>query len=134
MGRIRSDDDDQRRFLHLQEHDRDGDDARRVAALSCRGLCSLAAHLQGDLRNLGIRIRTGIHTGEIEQRDSDVGGIAVHICARIMGSADADEILVSRTVKDLTIGSSLDFRPRGAFTLKGVGGEWELYAVDVDPR
>jgi class 3 adenylate cyclase len=93
-----------------------------------------AAHLQSDLRNLGIRIRTGIHTGEIEQRDSDVGGIAVHICTRIMGSADADEILVSRTVKDLTIGSSLDFRPRGAFTLKGVGGEWELYAVDVDPR
>ncbi len=88
-----------------------------------------ASDIVGSLDRIGIKIRTGIHTGEIEVRDQDIGGIAVHLCARIMASAGADEILVSRTVKDLVIGSSISFRPKGTFTLKGVGGQWELYAL-----
>ena len=89
-----------------------------------------ASELVDGLDHIGIEIRTGIHTGEVEQRDGDIGGIAVHLCARIMASAGAGEVLVSRTVKDLVIGSSLAFRPKGTFTLKGVGGEWELYALE----
>jgi pimeloyl-ACP methyl ester carboxylesterase len=74
-------------------------------------------------------IRTGIHTGEIETRGGDVGGIAVHLAARIMAEAHADEILVSRTVKDLVVGSDLSFRDRGTHALKGIDEAWHLYAV-----
>jgi pimeloyl-ACP methyl ester carboxylesterase len=78
---------------------------------------------------LGLPIRAGLHTGECELRDSDVGGIAVHIGARVMAEAAPSEVLVSRTVKDLTVGSDIVFEDRGARELKGVPGEWELFAV-----
>jgi class 3 adenylate cyclase len=81
------------------------------------------------LSDVGIDIRTGIHTGECELRNGDIGGIAVHIGARVMASAGAGEILVSSTVKDLTVGSDIDFKDRGSHALKGVPGEWRLYAV-----
>jgi pimeloyl-ACP methyl ester carboxylesterase len=78
---------------------------------------------------IGLPIRAGLHTGECELRDSDVGGIAVHIGARVMAEAGPSEVLVSRTVKDLTVGSDIVFEGRGAHELKGVPGEWELFAV-----
>ena len=78
---------------------------------------------------LGIEIRAGVHTGEVEVRGDDVGGIGVHIGARIASLAGADEVWVSRTVKDLTTGSGLELVDRGCHPLKGVPDEWELYAV-----
>ena len=74
-------------------------------------------------------IRAGLHTGEVELRGDDVGGIAVHIGARVAAVAGAGEVLVSRTVKDLVAGSGIAFTDRGAHTLKGVPDEWQLYAV-----
>jgi len=78
---------------------------------------------------LGLEIRAGIHTGEIEHIGDDVGGIAVHIGARIAGLAGASEVLVSRTVKDLVAGSGIEFEDRGEHSLKGVPDEWRIYAV-----
>jgi class 3 adenylate cyclase len=82
------------------------------------------------LRSLGIQIRCGLHTGEIELRDDDIGGIGVHIAARIHALAQADEILVSSTVKDLVAGSGVNFTNRGSHALKGVPDEWQLFAVE----
>ena len=79
--------------------------------------------------NHGITLRAGLHTGEIELRASDVAGIAVHIAARIAALADPNEILVSRTVVDLTAGSGLRFEPRGDHQLKGVPGDWALFTT-----
>src|SRR5262249_8271607 len=79
---------------------------------------------------LGIEVRAGIHTGECELLDTDVGGIAVHIAARICGQAGAGEILVSRTVRDLVVGSGLGFEDRGDVELRGVPGTGQLLAVD----
>jgi pimeloyl-ACP methyl ester carboxylesterase len=79
---------------------------------------------------LGIEIRVGIHTGECELMDIDIGGIAVHIAARILGQAGAGEILVSRTVRDLVVGSGTGFEDRGNVELRGVPGSWQLLAVD----
>lgn len=76
-----------------------------------------------------IEIRTGVHTGEVELRGSDVGGIAVHLAARIQGQAAAGDVLVSRTVVDLAAGSGLRFEPRGRHELKGFDVAWELYAA-----
>jgi class 3 adenylate cyclase len=81
------------------------------------------------LQPLSLFIRTGIHTGEVELRGDDVGGMAVHLAARIMGEAGTGEILVSRTVKDLVVGSDLVFEDRGTHVLKGIDGEWQLLAV-----
>jgi class 3 adenylate cyclase len=81
------------------------------------------------VRDLGIDVRAGLHTGECELVDGKVGGIAVHIGARVAAEAGPGEVLVSRTVKDLVAGSKLEFTDRGAATLKGVPGEWRLYAV-----
>jgi class 3 adenylate cyclase len=78
---------------------------------------------------IGLPVRVGLHTGECERRNGDIGGIAVHIGARVMAEAAAGEVLVSRTVKDLTVGSDIAFEERGARQLKGVPGEWELFAV-----
>jgi DNA-binding SARP family transcriptional activator/pimeloyl-ACP methyl ester carboxylesterase len=80
-------------------------------------------------RTLGIEVRAGLHTGECELRDGDVGGIAVHIGARVAGLARPGEVLVSSTVKDLVVGSGLIFADRGDHSLKGAPGEWRLYAV-----
>jgi class 3 adenylate cyclase len=81
------------------------------------------------LRSLGIEIRAGLHTGEIELRGDNVGGIAVHIGARVASLAAPSEVLVSRTVTDLVTGSGIEFDDRGVCDLKGVPGEWRLFAV-----
>jgi pimeloyl-ACP methyl ester carboxylesterase len=78
---------------------------------------------------LGVELRTGLHTGECELLDGKVGGIAVHIGARVAEAAGPGEVLVSSTVKDLVAGSGLEFENRGSAELKGVPGEWRLYAV-----
>ncbi|HKX73992.1 MAG TPA: adenylate/guanylate cyclase domain-containing protein [Acidimicrobiia bacterium] len=83
----------------------------------------------GGAAQLGLQIRVGIHTGEAEIIGSDVGGIAVHIGARVAAQAGAGDVLVSRTVKDLVAGSGIDLDDRGEFTLKGVPGVWNLFAV-----
>jgi class 3 adenylate cyclase len=89
--------------------------------------CAVA--LAEDLGGLGIQLRAGLHTGEIELRHGDVGGIGVHIAARVMAAAAPGEILVSRTVHDLVTGSGILLRDRGVHRLKGVQGEWQLLAV-----
>jgi len=81
------------------------------------------------VRPLDLEIRAGLHTGEIEVMSEDIGGIAVNIGARVGALAGPSEVLVSRTVTDLVAGSGLEFEQRGAHTLKGVPGEWELFAA-----
>ena len=88
-----------------------------------------AAALRGELRGIGLQIRVGLHTGEVEQRDSDVGGIAVHIAARVMALAGPGEILTSRTVRDLVVGSDIALSDCGVHPLKGVEGSWQLFTV-----
>jgi class 3 adenylate cyclase len=88
-----------------------------------------ACALRDAVRTLGIQIRIGIHTGEIELRDQDIGGIAVHIGARVTAFARPSEILVSQTVTDLVAGSGIRFDERGPHKLKGVPGTWQLYSV-----
>jgi class 3 adenylate cyclase/esterase/lipase len=83
-----------------------------------------------DSEELGIRVRAGVHTGECEVMGDDIGGIAVHIAARVSALAGPSEVLVSRTVKDLVAGSGIGFSDRGAHTLKGVPDTWQLYAAD----
>jgi class 3 adenylate cyclase len=78
---------------------------------------------------LGIRVRAGLHTGECEAMGDDIGGIAVHIAARVSALAGAGEVLVSRTVKDLVVGSDIQFSDRGDHALKGIRETWQLYAV-----
>jgi pimeloyl-ACP methyl ester carboxylesterase len=90
--------------------------------------CALA--IAEGLRTLGIEIRAGLHTGEIELAGDAVRGIAVHIGARVAGEANAGEVLVSSTVKDLVAGSGIRFADRGVRALKGVPDEWRLFAVD----
>ena len=85
--------------------------------------------LRDSLRTLGVEVRVGLHTGEIELRGADIGGIAVHIGARIAGVANAGEVLVSRTVTDLVAGSGIEFADHGIHQLKGVPGDWQLFAV-----
>jgi len=89
--------------------------------------CALRIH--DVARQLGIAIRAGLHTGEVELHGDDVAGMAVHIAARVAALASADEALVSSTVKDLVSGSGLRFQERGTHVLKGVPGEWRLYAA-----
>ncbi len=94
-----------------------------------RAIRSALEMIEG-LRRHGIEIRSGIHFAEIElRRDGDVGGIGVHVAARAMGLAGAGEVLCTRTVKDLSLGSDIRFEDRGAHTLKGVPDTWDLFAV-----
>jgi pimeloyl-ACP methyl ester carboxylesterase len=88
-----------------------------------------ACAIVDSVRDLGLEVRAGLHTGECEQLDGKVGGIAVHIGARVAAEARPGEVIVSRTVKDLVAGSGIDFRDRGSAQLKGVAGEWQLFAV-----
>jgi class 3 adenylate cyclase len=88
-----------------------------------------ARSIATDVQTLGVQVRAGLHTGECELIGDDVGGIAVNIGARVGGLAAGGEVLVSRTVKDLVVGSGIEFEDRGAHRLKGVPGEWELFAV-----
>jgi class 3 adenylate cyclase len=78
-----------------------------------------------------LEIRAGLHTGECEIRDHDLGGIAVHVGARVAGLADPGEVLVSRTVVDLVAGSGIEFTDRGDYQLKGVPGTWRLFAAQA---
>jgi pimeloyl-ACP methyl ester carboxylesterase len=90
--------------------------------------CALAA--RDGVRNLGLEIRAGLHTGEIELAGDRVRGIAVHIGARVAGLAERSEVLVSSTVKDLVAGAALEFEDRGEHALKGVPGAWRVYRVE----
>jgi class 3 adenylate cyclase len=90
-----------------------------------------AAAIVESVRALGIEVRAGLHTGECETLDDDVGGIAVHIGARVAALAEAGEVLVSSTVKDLVIGSDLEFTDCGPHELKGVPSEWRIYRLVV---
>ena len=89
--------------------------------------CAMA--IRDAVRALGIEIRAGLHTGECELRGDDIGGIAVHIGARVSALTGPNDVLVSGTLRDLVIGSGLEFEERGAHQLKGVPGEWHLFAV-----
>jgi class 3 adenylate cyclase len=90
-----------------------------------------AAAITESVSALGLEVRTGVHTGEIEMRGDDLAGVAVHIAARISAAAGAGETLVSSTVKDLVIGSGIQFADRGEHELKGVPGSWRLFAVSA---
>ncbi|MGI9608715.1 MAG: adenylate/guanylate cyclase domain-containing protein, partial [Acidimicrobiia bacterium] len=94
-----------------------------AAAVRCAHAVSTA------LEPTGVKVRAGVHTGEVELRGDDIGGIGVHIAARIAAIADPGEVLTSRTVKDLTAGSDLSFEPRGTHELKGIPDRWELHAA-----
>jgi class 3 adenylate cyclase len=89
--------------------------------------CAMA--IRDAVQALGIQVRAGLHTGECEVRGDDIGGIAVHIGARVSALAGPNDVLVSSTLRDLVIGSGLEFEARGAHQLKGVPGEWLLFAV-----
>jgi class 3 adenylate cyclase len=89
--------------------------------------CAMA--IRDAVQALGIELRAGLHTGECEVRGDDIGGIGVHIGARVSALAGPNEVLVSSTLRDLVIGSGLEFEDRGAHQLKGVPGEWRLFAV-----
>ena len=89
--------------------------------------CAMA--IRDAVQSLGIDVRAGLHTGECELRGDDNGGIAVHIGARVSAMAGPNDVLVSSTLRDLVIGSGLEFEDRGAHQLKGVPGEWCLFAV-----
>jgi class 3 adenylate cyclase/pimeloyl-ACP methyl ester carboxylesterase len=88
-----------------------------------------AMSIRDAVHALGIEVRAGLHTGECEVRGDDIGGIAVHIGARVSALAGPNDVLVSSTLRDLVIGSGLEFEDRGTHTLKGVPGEWHLFAV-----
>jgi class 3 adenylate cyclase len=88
-----------------------------------------ACAIQEGAARLELQIRAGLHTGEIERRGDDIGGIAVHIGQRVTGIAGAGEVLVSSTVKDLVAGSGIEFESRGEHELKGVPGTWKIFAV-----
>jgi pimeloyl-ACP methyl ester carboxylesterase len=88
-----------------------------------------ARSIKDSVRQLGVPVRIGLHTGEVELADNNVQGIAVHIASRVASLASADDILVTRTVKDLVAGSGLAFQDFGSRPLKGVSEEWQLYSV-----
>ena len=93
-----------------------------------------AAAIRDAVRGLDLSVRCGVHMGEVEHEDGDVGGIAVHIGARVAALAGPDEILVSGTVRDAEAGSDFGFEDRGRHTLKGVAGEWRVYALTGIPQ
>ena len=88
-----------------------------------------AMSIRDAVQSLGIEVRAGLHTGECEVRGDDIGGIGVHIGARVSALAGPNDVLVSSTLRDLVIGSGLEFEDRGAHELKGVPGEWRIFAV-----
>jgi class 3 adenylate cyclase/pimeloyl-ACP methyl ester carboxylesterase len=89
--------------------------------------CALA--LSSATKQIGLPLRAGLHTGEIEIRGKDIGGIAVHAAARVMAQSASNEVLVSRVVTDLVAGAGLKFSERGSFELKGLPGRWDLFAA-----
>jgi class 3 adenylate cyclase len=88
-----------------------------------------ASEIASAVRSLGIQIRAGLHSGEVEIQDGQIAGIAVHIAARVMAFASEGRVLVSGTVKDLVVGSAIQFADRGSHLLRGIPGEWRLFEV-----
>jgi pimeloyl-ACP methyl ester carboxylesterase/class 3 adenylate cyclase len=128
----------------LQQHDRlvrrelDRHRGREVKTLGDGVLATFDGPARGigcaraiceQAQTIGVEVRAGLHSGEVDLVNGDVGGIAVHIGARVAGQAESGEVLVSSTVKDLVVGSGLTFADRGPHSLKGAPGEWRLYAV-----
>jgi len=99
-------------------------DAPTRALRAALALCSGA-------RRLGFEIRAAIHTGEVEIRGDDLGGIGVHIASRVLSQAGDGQVLVTRTVRDLAIGTDLEFRPVGTVALRGLPGDWELFVASL---
>jgi class 3 adenylate cyclase len=88
-----------------------------------------ACTVRDEVHGLGMDLRIGVHTGEVERHDDDISGLTVHIGARVAALAGAGDVLVSKTVTDLVVGSGIAFRDRGQHELKGVPGSWQLFAV-----
>jgi class 3 adenylate cyclase len=105
--------------------------ARSATPTVCRGPCASqqGVVISSRLRSLGIEVRAGIHTGECQTIDDKVGGLGVVIGARVGWIANAGEVLVSQTLKDLTAGSRLSFQDAGVHELKGIPEPWRLYRV-----
>jgi class 3 adenylate cyclase len=91
--------------------------------------CALAFGMAS--KEIGLPLRAGLHTGEIEIRGLDIGGIAVHAAARVMAKSQSSEVLVSRVVTDLVAGAGLKFSERGSHDLKGLPGRWDLFAASA---
>jgi class 3 adenylate cyclase/predicted alpha/beta hydrolase len=103
-----------------------------LASFDGPGRCiKCALSLLAAAKSVGLEVRAGLHTGEVETRSDDIAGIAVNAAARIMGAAEPSEILVSRVVTDLVAGSGVAFTPKGARELKGLPGTWELFAATL---
>ena len=100
-----------------------------LAAVPLRAGHLPAMAIASGVRSLGIEVRTGLHTGECELMGDKISGIAVHTGARVAAQAAPSEVLVSGTVRDLVAGSGLQFEDRGTRSLKGLPGEWHLFAV-----
>ncbi len=92
-----------------------------------------ASHVRTASQSLGIDIRVGLHTGEIELIGDDIGGMAVNIASRVMDANDRGGVAVSSTARDLVVGSGIEFNPIGSRGLKGVPGEWDLFALASVP-
>ena len=107
-----------------------GDGVLAVFAGPARAIACAQALVSG-VAELGLSLRAGVHTGECEALGDDLGGIAVHIGARVGALAEPGQVLVSKTVVDLVVGSGLQFVDRGEHELKGVPGAWRLYAVSA---
>jgi len=119
------------RLLDGVEVDRAGDGLLARFDGPARAIrCAVA--IREAARHLGIEIRFGLHSGECEAAGERLVGIAVHIGARIVAAAQPGEVLVSSTVKDLVVGSGIEFQDRGFHALKGVPGEWRLFSVKAD--
>ena len=114
--------------FHGREIDTTGDGFLATFDGPARAIRCAAAIVE-NVHDLGLSIRAGLHTGECEVTGGNIAGIAVHTGARVAGYALADEVLVSSTVKDLVAGSGITFNERGLHVLKGIPGEWRLYAV-----
>jgi class 3 adenylate cyclase/dihydrofolate reductase len=111
---------------HGQNVEFSGDGVMAIFDAPTRAL-RCAFELVDAARGLDVEIRAGVHTGEIERRETGIGGIAVHIAARLLGAAERGQVVVTRTVRDLATGTDLAFSPLGVTNLRGVPGEWELF-------
>jgi class 3 adenylate cyclase len=88
-----------------------------------------ALRLRSTVRGMGLELKVGLHTGRCEVSEGDVAGIAVHVAARVLGAAEPGEVLVSGTIRDVLLGSEFKFEDRGRHVLKGIDGDWQLFAV-----
>jgi class 3 adenylate cyclase len=121
---------DELRRFRGREVDTAGDGFLATFDGPARGIrCAFA--IRDSIARLGLEVRSGLHTGEVELSGARVRGIAVHIGARVAGLASPGEVLVTRTVKDLVAGSGIEFEDRGAHPLKGVPEEWQIFAASI---